>query len=62
MDELLRVFCPPCRPLVVAEAEEATVKFYLDHPDAPMPGDLVRRRTDDDRAFERSVMADVVVL
>ena len=61
-----RVFCPPCRPLAAAEMakanEEAVAKFYLEHPYAPMPGDTVRLRTDEDRAFERDVMADVADL
>ena len=47
----------------MAEAnEEAVAKFYLEHPYAPMPGDTVRLRTDEDRAFERDVMADVADL
>jgi hypothetical protein len=63
---LPRVFCPSCVPLAAAEMakfhEEALVKFYLEHPDFPMPGDTVRRKTDDDRAFERDVMADLADL
>lgn len=62
----VRVFCPPCRPLAGAEVAEmravALTKFYLEHPDAPMPGDTVRRKTDADRAFARDVMADLADL
>jgi hypothetical protein len=61
-----RVFCPPCRPLAAAEVAEmrakALTKFYLEHPDVPMPGDTVRLRTDEDRAFARDVMADLAGL
>jgi hypothetical protein len=60
------VFCPPCRPLAGAEAAEyhaaALAKFYLEHPDFPMPGDTVRRKTDGDRAFERDIAADLADL
>jgi hypothetical protein len=41
---------------------EALTKFYLEHPYAPMPGDTVRRRTDEDRAFEQAVMTDLADL
>jgi hypothetical protein len=61
-----RVFCPPCRPLAAAELAElqaeALAKFYLEHPYAPMPGDRVRRKTDEDRAFEADVMTDLADL
>jgi hypothetical protein len=65
-DTVPRVFCVPCRTLAAAEVVEARAevltRFYRDHPDAPMPGDRVRRRTDDDRAFARAVMADLAEL
>jgi len=61
-----RVFCPPCRPLAAAEMAEmqaeALTKFYLEHPGFPMPGDTVRRKTDEDRAFERDVMTGLADL
>ena len=61
-----RVFCPPCRPLAAAEMAEmqaeALTKFYLEHPGFPMPGDTVRLKTDEDRAFERDIAADLAEL
>ena len=59
---LPRVFCPACRPVVAARADERRVKSFLEHPDFPMPGDRVRLRTEDDRAFERDVMSDLADL
>jgi hypothetical protein len=57
-----RVFCPPCRPAVVEEMAEHIMQFYIDHPDFPMPGDTVRRRTQDDADFELAVMTDLADL
>ena len=57
-----RVFCEPCRPIVVEEAAERIMQFYIDNPHFPMPGDTVRRRTQDDVDFEIAVMTDLADL
>lgn len=58
--ELPRVFCSDaCGSDHRAKAGALLVQHYIDHPDAPMPGDRVRLKTAEDRALERDVTADL---
>ena len=61
--DLPTVFCSgSCREAAAARCADALVKYLADHPEIPLPGDRVRLRTDEDRAFERDVKADLAAL